>query len=76
MLINNDNIQKPIKIRVARAQVGLSCREAAAKLGISRQLYYNYERGEHLPNVLTALKIAEIYNIPVDALAWGEQNKL
>lgn len=74
--VNNENIRKPIRLKVARVQAGLSCREVAAKLGIARQQYYCYERGTNVPSVLMALKIATIYDIPVDALAWGEDNKL
>lgn len=74
--VNNENIRKPIRLKVARVQAGLSCKDMAAKLGVTRQQYYGYERGKNIPSVLMAIKIATIYDIPVESLAWGDQNKL
>lgn len=47
---------------------GYSQEEVAEKVGVSRQAYAKWERGETVPDVERCLKIAELYGITLDAL--------
>lgn len=42
--------------------------EVAEKVGVSRQTYAKWERGETIPDVERCMKIAELYDITLDAL--------
>lgn len=42
--------------------------EVAEKVGVSRQAYAKWEKGDTVPDVERCLKIAELYGITLDAL--------
>lgn len=56
------------KLKEARKEKGLSQVEVAKKAKISERTYQRYENGERLPDVLTALIIADILNSAVEEL--------
>jgi len=56
------------KLRVLRAQRGLSLTEAAEKAGVQRQTLAFLERGERHPHMPTLSKIARGYGVPVQEL--------
>jgi transcriptional regulator with XRE-family HTH domain len=56
------------KLRVLRAQRGLSLTEAAEKAGVQRQTIAFLERGERHPHMPTLSKIAHGYGVPVEEL--------
>lgn len=47
---------------------GYSQEEVAEKLGISRQAYAKWEKGETIPDVERCYKLAELYETTIDAL--------
>lgn len=47
---------------------GYSQEEVAEKIGISRQAYAKWEKGETIPDVERCLKLAELYDTTIDAL--------
>lgn len=47
---------------------GYSQEEVAEKIGISRQAYAKWERGESVPDVMRCQKLAELYDTSVDSL--------
>lgn len=47
---------------------GYSQEEVAEKIGISRQAYAKWEKGETIPDVERCLKLAELYDTTLDAL--------
>ncbi len=47
---------------------GYSQEEVAEKIGISRQAYAKWERGETVPDVERCQKLAELYGVTIDAL--------
>ena len=55
-------------IKVERARHNLSQQELADKLGITRQSVCAIEAGRFTPSTLQALKMAKLFDIPVDAL--------
>lgn len=47
---------------------GYSQEEVAEKIGISRQAYAKWEKGETIPDVERCQKLAELYGVTIDAL--------
>jgi transcriptional regulator with XRE-family HTH domain len=56
------------KLRVLRAERGLTLREAAAKSGVAKETISDIERGLRHPHDPTIAKIAKGYGVPVDEL--------
>lgn len=54
------------RLKELRARDGLNQTQLAQLAQISRQTVSLIERGEYLPSILIALKIARIFNEPVD----------
>jgi transcriptional regulator with XRE-family HTH domain len=57
-----------MRLRVLRAERGLSLTEAAERAGIQRQTLALLERGERHPHDPTLAKIAQGYGVPVEEL--------
>ena len=55
-------------IMMLRRLNGYSQEEVAEKIGISRQAYAKWEKGETVPDVERCLKLAELYGTTIDAL--------
>lgn len=51
-----------------RSRSGFSQEQLAEKLGISRQAYAKWERGDTVPDIEKCAKLAEIYGVTLDAL--------
>lgn len=47
---------------------GYSQEEVAEKIGVSRQAYAKWEKGETIPDVVRCQKLAELYGVTVDDL--------
>lgn len=54
------------RLKELRARDGLNQTELAKLAKVSRQTISLIERGEYLPSILIALKIAKIFGEPVD----------
>lgn len=52
------------KLKQARRKKGLTLRELAAKVGVSRQALSSYERGDYPPSESVWLKLKEILKLP------------
>ncbi len=52
---------------------GYSQEEVAEKIGISRQAYAKWEKGETIPDVERCLKLAELYDTTIDQLVKFEE---
>jgi putative transcriptional regulator len=59
-MTNNVKVQRVIK------NIGQS--ELAAKLGVSRQTIHAIESGKFVPSTLLALKLAQVFEIPVEEI--------
>jgi transcriptional regulator with XRE-family HTH domain len=67
------------KIRNARVKLKLSQEEVCEKLSISRQTLSNWENDKYLPDILSVIKMSQIYNMSLDELLKDEKeiiNKL
>lgn len=56
------------RLPVLRADRGLSRKALAEALGVHYQTIGYIERGEFIPSVEIALKVAEYFQVPVEAL--------
>lgn len=55
-----------ITMRAARINAGLTQKEAAEKLEISRNALTNYENGKSVPKVDLAKRMAKLYGFPIN----------
>jgi len=47
---------------------GMTQQELADRIGVTRQTIHSIEKGRYAPSVGLALKLAEIFNVPVEDL--------
>ena len=52
---------------------GITQSEAAKYVGVSRQAFSNYERGQRVPSVDVLIKLAELYQVSLDELVGSER---
>lgn len=55
-------------ISILRSVHGYSQEEVAEKIGVSRQAYAKWEKGETVPDVERCQKLAELYGVTIDSL--------
>ncbi|WP_448577490.1 helix-turn-helix transcriptional regulator [Thermaurantiacus sp.] len=56
------------RLSVFRAERGMSRRALAESVGVNPQTIGFLERGEYAPSVVLALKIARVFDVPVEAI--------
>ena len=56
------------RLREVRTAAGLTQAELADKVGVSRKTVNTVENGVFVPSTLLALRIAEVFGLPVEAL--------
>ena len=47
--------------------------ELAEKIGVSRMTIYSIEKGNYVPSTVLALKIAQVFDQPVESIFWLEE---
>lgn len=52
-----------ITLKAARINVGLTQKESAERLGISKETLSKYERGISFPDVIVIRKMEELYDV-------------
>lgn len=60
------------RLRVARAERGISQEELAAAAGVSRQTVSSIETGQYTPSALLAFRLSHVLGVPVAELFWLE----
>ena len=63
------------RLRVLRAEKEISQKDLADKVDLSRQTVNSIERGKFNPAIITALKIAEFFEVPVDEVFHLEEEE-
>lgn len=61
------------KLRDAREASGLTQEQVAQEVLVSRQTVSNWENGKSLPDIVSILKLSDLYKIKVDDLLKGDQ---
>jgi transcriptional regulator with XRE-family HTH domain len=56
-------------IGVLRKEIGMTQAELGRALGVSQQTVFAYELGDRRVNVLTIVKLARIFDVPLEELA-------
>ncbi len=56
------------KIRVARAEMRMTQQQLAEQIGVSRQTIHAIENGRFVPSTVLALKMARLFQKPVEEL--------
>jgi len=55
-------------VRDLRTEKGITQEELAFRIGVSRQTIIAIEKGNYVPSVLLALKIAKLFKLPVEKI--------
>ena len=63
-----------IQIKVARAQLDLTQKQLAEKVGISRQTMNAIEQGEYNPTIKLCRAICRVLGKSLDDLFWEEES--
>lgn len=61
------------KIKDARLSAGLTQENAAESLGVSRQTISNWENGKTYPDIVSVVKMSDLYSISLDRLLKEEK---
>lgn len=61
------------KLREVREKAGLTQEQVALSAMVSRQTVSNWENGRSLPDIVSILKLSELYSISIDELLKGDQ---
>lgn len=56
------------RLKEYRAKISVNQQEMGALVGASRQTISLIERGDYSPSVTLALKIAKVFNVPVEEI--------
>ena len=62
-----------VTLRELRQKAGLSQEQCARAIGISRPAWTHYETGRRRPRLENALKVAQLFGVPVEAI-FGRRN--
>lgn len=61
------------KLKKARSTAMLTQEQIAEKLMVSRQTISNWENGKSLPDIVSVMKLSDLYQISLDELLKGDQ---
>jgi len=65
---NNNDAPLHNRLAMLRSERGLSRRQLADTVGVHYQTVGYLERGEYSPSLVLALKIAQVFDLPVEAV--------
>lgn len=60
------------KVKKARTEMNMTQETAAENLMVSRQTISNWENGKSLPDIVSVIKMSELYQISLDDLLKGD----
>ena len=63
------------KIKQARLDAKLTQEYAAQELGVSRQTISNWENGKTYPDIVSVIRMSELYQVSLDHLLKGKEEK-
>ncbi len=61
------------KLKEARIESGLSQEIVAEKINVSRQTISNWENEKTYPDIISVIKLSDLYSISLDTLLKGDQ---
>lgn len=63
------------RLKVLRAEYDLTQAELAEKIGVSRKTINTIERGVFVPSTVLSLKLARLFNVPVEDIFQLEEGE-
>ena len=60
------------KLRNCRMRAGITQEQLAEEMSVSRQTISNWENGRSLPDIISVIKISELYQVSLDDLLKGD----
>lgn len=60
------------RLKDARVKAGLTQEQVAQEVMVSRQTISNWENGKSLPDILSIMKLSDLYQISLDELLKGD----
>lgn len=64
------------KLKNARNEANFTQEEIAEKLGVSRQTISNWENSKSYPDIISVIKLSDIYSITLDTLLKEDENMI
>lgn len=64
------------KLREARTASGLSQENVAERINVSRQTISNWETEKTYPDIISVIKLSDLYSISLDELLKGDQKMI
>lgn len=64
------------KIKAARVSAGLTQEQAAQALAVSRQTISNWENGKTYPDIVSVVRMSDLYSISLDRLLKEEESSV
>lgn len=64
------------KLKIARAGSGLTQEEVAEKLQVSRQTISNWETEKSYPDIVSVIKLSDLYKVSLDELLKGDKKMI
>lgn len=64
------------KLKAARAKCGLTQEQAADKLYVTRQTVSNWETEKSYPDIVSIVRISELYGVSLDELLKGDDEMM
>lgn len=64
------------KIKEARTSLGITQEQAAEQLMVSRQTISSWENGKSLPDIVSVIKMSELYHLSLDELLKGDNDMM
>lgn len=64
------------KLKDARTNSGLTQENVAERAGVSRQTVSNWENGRSYPDIVSVIKLSDIYSISLDELLKGDNEMI
>lgn len=64
------------KIKEARTALSITQEQAAEQLLVSRQTISSWENGKSLPDIVSVIKMSELYHLSLDELLKGDKDMM
>ena len=64
------------KLKVARANSGLTQEQVSEEIQVSRQTISNWENEKSFPDIISVIKLSDLYNISLDRLLKGDNEMM
>ena len=64
------------KLKEARMETKLTQEQVAEEIGVSRQSISNWENEKSLPDIISVIKLSDLYNVSLDILLKGDKDMM